>query len=334
MSHRPPGGYFNPLPRLDKGGRMVRKATASSYSPTAEQVQEYLKTVTDIWVPTNYQRSVAKPLDIFAPKTFDDYIGQAEAKELAQIMVEAAKRENRRLPNILIVGEYGLGKTALAKLIIGGVGEPERLIDGATVNKEMPTEGTVIIDEIHNLDAEVADTLNLVLDSGNLSIIGCTTDPGKLSSAFRSRFRQLMLEIYDDESLTTMLQKVCKRKGVIAASGALYEIAARSRNNARMAINNLAFIFDLMVVKRQHTVTQMLVFDAFEKLGVDEDGFLKRDYKFMRALPTDRAVGLQYLEAITGIDGKTIEEEVEPYLMRKGLLDRTSRGRLKLRELE
>lgn len=310
----------------------MREVRASAISQV--EVDNWLANLGPLWTPPTYKPITVSATDIFAPRSFADYIGQAEAKELAQIMVKAAKIERRSLPNILIVGEYGLGKTSLARLLVAGVGEIERLVDGSSVNVDPPTTGTYIIDEIHNITSEVADMLNLHLDRGNLTIIGCTTDPGKLPAAFRSRFRQLYLENYTTDDLSMILQKVCFRKPVTAAKDALFEVAARSRNNARVAINTLAFIFDFMVVKNQHTITKTLVIDAAGKLGVDNNGFLKRDYKLLSAVPFDRPVGLQYLASVTGIDEKTIEEEVEPYLMRRGLVDRTPRGRIKLREID
>jgi Holliday junction DNA helicase RuvB len=89
-----------------------------------------------------------------------------------------------------------------------------------------------------------------------------------------------------------------------------------------------------LTISDQNAITKAVLEDAFKKLGVDKQGFLNRDYKFMAALPEGRAVGLQYLTAKTGLDAKTIEEEVEPYLLKMGLLDRTPRGRLKLNSIE
>lgn len=277
-------------------------------------------------------RNKTASIDIFSPKTFKEYVGQEDAKTLAQIMIKAAKKEARPLPNMLIVGEYGLGKTSLARLIMQDYGEHVRLLDGASVNAALPRDH-VIIDEIHNIKPEVADSLNILIDSNQVHIIGCTTDPGSLPSAFRSRFRLLQLESYSNANLTEIMDKVVKRKNVSSTRTLLSEIAKRSRFNARYALSNLALVFDLLAVKGQKTISQPLITEAFTMLGVDSRGYLKRDYKFMDALPDDRAVGLQYLSAVTGIDEKTIEEEVEPYLLRMGLLDRTSRGRLKLKNI-
>ena len=280
------------------------------------------------WFP----KKVSQPRDIFTPQNFSEYIGQEDAKALALIMIQAAKKEHRPLPNIMVVGEYGLGKTSLAQLIMREYGEPVRLVDGASVNTALPN-GLIIIDEIHNVANEVADSLNVLIDQNKVHIIGCTTDPGSLPSAFRSRFRVLRLESYDVGNLTEILSRVAARKGITVTREMLTKIAVRSRFNARYALSNLALVFDLLTVKDQTIITQPIALEAFKMLGVDEKGFLTRDYKFMAALSTERAVGLQYLTAMTGLDSKTIEEEVEPYLLRMGLLDRTPRGRIKIKDI-
>jgi Holliday junction DNA helicase RuvB len=295
---------------------------------------ELYNTPSRIVLPPSVEPPKPKP-SIFEPTSFDEYVGQHEAKELAIIMTDAALKEKRTLPNALISGEYGLGKTTLARLIIQRYGKPVTLLDGASVNKEIPY-GLVIIDEIHNLAPEVADTLNTYLDQNKTQVIGCTVNPGMLPSAFRSRFRSLHLTSYTVDDLTTILEKVARRKNVRVPRAILGAIALRSRFNARQAILYLSFIFDLMVVKNQTTITPALAYEAFSKLGVDESGYLERDKRYARAFPdglNPRAVGLQYLAAVTGIDEKTIEEEIEPYLMRTGVIDRTKQGRIKLKEI-
>lgn len=272
--------------------------------------------------------------DIFTPKTFDEYIGQEEAKETALIMINAAKMEHRPLPNILIDGEYGLGKTTLAKIIVQTYGGVSKFIDAASAIKDVPKSGLVVIDEIHNLPSEITDQLNVYLDGGGLQIIGASTDVGDLSAPFRSRFRGLHLHSYSVADLTTMLVNICMRKGVVASETNLREIAKRSRANARLATMNLMFVFDLMTIRNERELTKPTMTSAFTKLGMDDHGFIPRDYAYMRALPEGRAVGVQYIAAVIGIDSKTIEQEIEPYLMRQGLIDRTPRGRIKVFEIE
>lgn len=311
------------------------RAAPLVYVPTQEQkdlFEYYLKSErrqTDIIVPHSKEKS-NPPLDVLTPRNFEEYVGQEEAKDLARIMVTAAHNERRPLPCIMVVGEYGLGKTSLARIIMREAGLSERLYDGSSLNGEFPETGTFIIDEIHNLDSSTADRLNIKIDNGSYHIIGCTNNPGELPSAFRSRFRTLQLTPYTPNNLASIAKKVCDRKGITYTKTAIDLISLRSRFNARQAIMYLSLVFDIMSVKGAKQVNLEVVNDAFTRLGVDAKGLLPRDRKYLEILPKSRPVGLQYLSAVLGIDEKTIEEEVEPFLLRMGFIDRTPRGRVKI----
>jgi Holliday junction DNA helicase RuvB len=264
----------------------------------------------------------------FQPQTLEEYVGQAKAKRIASIIVEAALKDGHSLPSTLITGQYGQGKTSLARIMASAYDPKITLLDAASVNKNPVTKGTYIIDEIHNLGSDVCDSLNILLDAGDIFIIGSTTDPGKLPAAFRSRFRQIYLEPYSIKDISTIIKRVIDRKLLSIDPGPLLDIAKRSRLNPRAALNYLAFIFDIATLKNVTRISSAIVKEAFQELGVDARGFQSRDYVYLNALPTDgRAVGLQYISAITRIDEETIKEEVEPYLLQQGLIDRTSKGR-------
>jgi Holliday junction DNA helicase RuvB len=192
----------------------------------------------------------------------------------------------------------------------------------------------VIIDEIHNLNPDVADSLNIILDQGNLRIIGCTTNPGALPSAFRSRFRSIHLEPYSVKDILAILSIATDKKGKTYLPSRLNNIAVRSRFNPRVGLNYLATVFDWMAVNYQTSIEHFILDEVFIRLGVDQLGYTKRDKQYLAAFPEDRAVGIQYLSAVTGIDTTTIETEIEPYLMQTGLIDRTARGRIKLGDIE
>lgn len=278
---------------------------------------------------------VSSKKNIFIPSTLDEYIGQDEAKETALIMINAAHLEHRPLPSILIDGEYGLGKTTLAKIIVTAYDANKyHMIDATSAIKDVPKSGLIIIDEIHNLPPEICDQLNVYMDNGDLQIVGSSTDIGELPAAFRSRFRGLHLHPYTIPELTKLIQNVVLRKGVIASPKLLEEIAKRSRSNARLATMNLMFVFDIMAIRNERELVKSTLNEAFKKLGLDSNGFMARDYLYMEALPEERAVGVRYIAAKIGVDAKTIEEEIEPYLMRQGLIDRTPRGRVKVKSIE
>lgn len=288
---------------------------------------------TTVFLSTSSKPS--ESLEIFTPKNFKEYVGQNKAKEISRIIIEAAKIENRSLPNILIDGSYGLGKTTLAKVIYHEANTTPKIIDALAANKELPEFFTkpLIVDEIHNLDPEVADSLNIVIDQGRARIIGCTTNPGALPSPFKSRFRTIHLENYTEKDIKQIIDLASLRKGVNFDYRILDEIAQRSRLNPRVATNHLSFLFDYMAVNRLAKLTVQEIRKAFSVLGVDTQGFMERDHRYMAALPIDRPVGLHYLSAVLGIDAKTIEREIEPYLLQTGKIDRMPRGRMKLRDI-
>lgn len=283
-------------------------------------------------VPNSHSPPNKKSIDIFAPKTLDEYIGQHQIRKLLTITLDAAKKENRPLPNILLVGAFGLGKTALAKVLANEIDKKYHIIDGSSVSKNYVGPGNYIVDEIHNIDYPTCDRLNLALDDDSVRIIGCTTSQGLLPAPFRSRFRIFELERYSEKDLQIIAKHICARRGVTATDSVLGYIAARSKSNARQITIYLSTIFDSLTTKSK---TQLLLSDVkeiFELWGVDDEGFLERDRRYVRALPS-HPVGIRWLSAVLGMDQTTLEEEVEPYLLQKGVIDRTARGRVKVRDI-
>lgn len=266
--------------------------------------------------------------DPFQPQTLEDYVGQTKAKRIVSIIVDAARKDDRPLPSTLITGPYGQGKTALARIMARMYDPKIKLLDAASVNKNPPEKGTYIIDEIHNLGPDVCDSFNILLDNNDIHFIGCSTDPGQLPSAFRSRFRQVYLVPYSIEDISKIIKQVIIKKELNISPTVLTDIAKRSRLNPRVALNYLAFIFDLTTLQNTTTISGSITDEAFRELDVDEHGYQARDFIYLKALPSDgRPVGLQYLSAVTSIDEETIKQEVEPYLLQQGLVDRTSKGR-------
>lgn len=272
--------------------------------------------------------SIPEPSDPFKPQKLEDYIGQDKAKKIVSVIVQAALKDERPLPSTLISGPYGQGKTSLARIMADSYDPKIILLDAATINKNPITKGTYIIDEIHNLGSDICDSLNIRMDNNDIHIIGASTNPGALPAAFRSRFRQIHLEPYTTADIAQIIKNVVDRRKFTIDSARLREIAQRSRINPRAALNYLAHIFDLTTIKNTKVIKAETIKEAFKQLGVDNNGFLNRDYTYIKALPRDgSAVGLQYLSAITSIDAQTIEWEVEPYLLQQGVIDRTSKGR-------
>src|ERR1041385_3232388 len=267
---------------------------AGDFELTPENVSKWIK---------EFLNSQSQNDNIFSPQNLGEFIGQEKAKRVTSIFVEAALKDGRPLPNTMITGAYGQGKTTLARLMANAYDSSIRMYDAAYLNKNMVERGTFIIDEIHNLAADSCDSLNILLDNNSVHIIGCSTNPGALPAAFRSRFRQIYLEPYTEAHIAAILKTVIDKKKLVIDKKTLADIAHRSRLNPRTAINYLSFMFDLATLKNTKKIDQAIVNNAFDELNINKDGYSKRDYAYLQALPADgRPVGLQYLSAVTSID--------------------------------
>lgn len=283
--------------------------------------------------------------DFKTPRSLNEYIGQERAKEVLQVLAEAAKVEKRLIPNILLVGSGGLGKTTLANLLLKKYKIKYWEHNAASLNllkslyfKDSDfffSTGTYLIDEIHNIPIQFSDLLHRQIDAGEISIIGTTTSPGKLSGPFRSRFYSVYLIPYTASDLEQIVTNLIKRRKYFTVTDeAIKEIAKRSRFTARTAVQYTSFIFDLASTNKHRIIDEQLVEEAFIKLGVDNQGLTEVDHKYLDIIPDDRPVGIQYISSKLGMDSESIEEEIEPFLMRAGFIDRSNKGRYRLDTLE
>lgn len=266
------------------------------------------------------------------PQQFDDFIGQEQAKEVLKIVVDSANKEKRLIPNILLTGAYGHGKTTLAKLVAKRHRKKIQIIDGSVAGylvKPDPNK-IYIIDEAHNIPSQIADSFNILIDSGKLRIIACTTNPGALSAPFRSRFRSIYLVDYEPKDIARIITKAAKRSNIKIDKAAIELLSNRSKCNPRTALDVLDFVKDVLVLSGESEVTADGMQAALTKLGVDEAGLTNLDRKYLEILRYDRPVGLQYISSILALDAETVQAEIEPYLIKIGLIDRTPRGRIRV----
>lgn len=282
---------------------------------------------------TAHKKEPPTPINPFEPTTLDDFIGQEQAKEIIKIIVDSANKEKRLIPNIILTGAYGHGKTTLAKLIAKRHRKEIQIIDGsmAGVLVKPSRDKIYVIDEAHNIPAQVADSFNILIDSGNLRIIGCTTNPGALPAPFRSRFRVIYLDDYQPKDIARILEKASRRLPLNIDKLALNDIANRSKCNPRTALAILDFVREVSSLSSDDgKVTADVVLQSLIKLGIDEIGLTRVDKKYLDLLKPNHPVGLQYISATLSIDSETIQEEIEPYLLKLGLIQRTPRGRIKV----
>jgi Holliday junction DNA helicase RuvB len=254
------------------------------------------------------------PINPLEPQTFSEFVGQAQAKEVLKIIVDAANMEERLIPNVLLTGAFGHGKTTLAKLIAKRHHKKVSIIDGVSAASLVsPSPDRIyVIDEAHNIPAQVADSFNILIDASQLRIVACTTNPGALPSPFRSRFRTVYLQDYSVEDIELILQKA-------------------SKLNPRTALSLLEFVRESTIVsKRRGPIDIDAVVKSLEKLEIDDQGLTSIDRRYLDLLSSVRPTGLQYLSSALSLDKDTIQEEIEPYLIRQNLIERTPKGRIRV----
>lgn len=294
------------------------------------------------------------------PQRLADFIGQEDAKKTIELLIKAAQKRSEALDHILFYGPPGTGKTTLGKIIASEMGVEVRITSGpalerpgdiASILTNLPENGILFIDEIHRIPKLVEETLypameehvldiivgkgpsaqTIRLDLPHFTIIGATTRIGLLGAPIRDRFGAIIrLDYYDDEALTTIIQSSAKQLNVTISPEAALMIALRSRGTPRVANRLLKRIRDYVSVKDREAIIDTDVHATTKLLGIDADGLHKLDYAYLEALTlkfNGGPTGIETLAAAISEDIGSIEEVIEPFLIRRGLIQKTPRGR-------
>jgi Holliday junction DNA helicase RuvB len=294
------------------------------------------------------------------PQSFDDYVGQDEIKSNLRVYVDAARRRSEALDHTLLFGPPGLGKTTLAQILAKELGVGFRATSGPVIAKagdlvailtNLEPNDVLFIDEIHRLPPAVEEVLypamedyavdivigegpaarSVRLDLSPFTLVGATTRAGLLATPLRDRFGiPLRLDFYTPETLSTIVMAAARKLGAPTTEDGAVEIAKRARGTPRIALRLLRRVRDFAEADGTQ-IDHAAAAKALARLRIDDDGLDALDRRYLDALVKTYAggpVGADTLAAALSEARDAVEDVIEPYLMQKGYVARTPRGRV------
>lgn len=299
--------------------------------------------------------------NVLRPHFLKDYVGQRDIKNNISICIQAAKSRGEALDHVLFYGPPGLGKTTLACIIANELNTDIKITSGPAIEKPgdmaailsgLKRGDVLFIDEIHRLARQVEEVLytamedyaidimigkgqtakSVRIDLEPFTLVGATTKAGSLSAPLRDRFGVIhRLEFYNDDELKEIINNSADKLGVKIDSEGALELAKRSRGTPRIANRFLKRVRDYAQVKYDNIITSEVACNVLDMMDVDSQGLDKTDRMILKTMIENykgKPVGVSAIAASIGEDADTIEDVYEPFLVLKGFINRTPRGRV------
>ena len=294
------------------------------------------------------------------PSRFDEFVGQEKTIENLKVYIQAANQRSEALDHVLLFGPPGLGKTTLAGIIAKEMNVNIKMSSGPVLDRpgdlagiltNLAKQDVFFIDEIHRLSSVVEEylysamedfTIDIMLDKGPsarsvqltlnpFTLVGATTRLGNLTSPMRDRFGVVLrLDFYGEKDLLEIIMRSAGILEIEIDEDGAGEIARRSRGTPRIANRILRRARDFAQIKSDGIINIDVAQNSLSRLGIDTNGLDDMDRRILTALVKKfdgGPVGLESLGVAISEDARTIEEVYEPYLIKEGFIQRTSRGR-------
>jgi len=306
------------------------------------------------------------PEDVFAdkslrPRSLEYFTGQKAICKNLEVFINAAKTRNEALDHVLLSGPPGLGKTTMAQIIANEMGSSIKITSGPILTKpgdlaailtNMSEKDVLFIDEIHRMNPAVEEMLypamedfkidiligegqtakSIRIDIPQFTVVAATTRLGLLTQPLRERFGiPLRFEFYTIEELASIIERNTTLLGFEIEEDAALEISKRSRGTPRIAYRLLRRIRDFSSFSEKKIITYDITVSSLDQLNVDPMGLDSEDKKYLGVIKDlfgGGPVGLDTIAAALCESANTIEEVIEPYLIQRGLIQKTPRGRI------